>query len=190
MNDYTAQPTPEQTEEWRDIPGFENRYQASDLGRIRRVKAMGNNHLYPAFGILKPDEVKGGYLRVPLTFDTRPSTQRKYSVHRLVMLTFVGDPVGDRNEVNHKDGNPKNNCLSNLEYVTASENQIHSFRVLGRKTQKGELQNHAKLTESDIREIRELLKQGVKQRDIAKQFGIIQQNVSLIGQRKTWGHVE
>lgn len=59
---------------------------------------------------------------------------KNMSTHRLVMLTFFGPSDLD---VNHKDGNPLNNRLSNLEYCTKSQNQRHSFRKGFRKNKKG-----------------------------------------------------
>lgn len=54
-------------------------------------------------------------------------------VHRLLALTFLGDPVGNRNHVNHKNGIKTDNRLENLEWVTRSENIQHSYDVLKNK---------------------------------------------------------
>jgi|LakMenE18May11ns_1017448.scaffolds.fasta_scaffold9665294_2 hypothetical protein len=53
-------------------------------------------------------------------------------VHRLIALAFVANPL-DKKFVNHKDGNKLNNHYTNLEWVTQSENELHSVRVLGNK---------------------------------------------------------
>lgn len=67
---------------------------------------------------------------------SRVRYQKKYYyLHRIIAQKFVGDVAGL--EVNHKDGNRSNNHISNLELVTRSENQIHSYRVLGRKPNRG-----------------------------------------------------
>jgi hypothetical protein len=52
-------------------------------------------------------------------------------IHRLVAQCFIPNPLQKRT-VNHKDGNKQNNDVSNLEWMTYSENHIHAFNKLGR----------------------------------------------------------
>ena len=54
---------------------------------------------------------------------------RTLMVHRLVAATFLGDPASPDHEVNHKDADPGNNHVQNLEYVTRSENMKHSWQL-------------------------------------------------------------
>lgn len=58
-----------------------------------------------------------GYLYVTIK-------RRKYSVHRLVALSYIPNPE-NKPEIDHKDGNPKNNCVDNLRWVTRSENEMN-----------------------------------------------------------------
>jgi hypothetical protein len=68
-----------------------------------------------------------------LTVGIRINNKRKfYGIHRLVAECFIENPENKRT-VNHIDGNTENNYVSNLEWATDSENQKHSYRVLGRK---------------------------------------------------------
>ena len=93
-------------EEWRDIDGRPN-HQVSDLGRVRNRKT---GH------VLKPSSDRYGYLRLSLG-----SVDNVY-VHRLVCKAFHGEPIGNRNQVNHIDCDRQNNCANNLEWCTGSEN--------------------------------------------------------------------
>jgi hypothetical protein len=62
-----------------------------------------------------------GYIRVYIYNKT-------YALHRLIALTFIDNP-DNKTQVNHIDGNKSNNCVSNLEWVTNKENQIHKFNI-------------------------------------------------------------
>ena len=98
-------------EKWRDIPGYEGLYQVSSEGRIKRgdrIKSLHIDH--------------GGYCTVCLS---KHSVQKNLKVHRLVAIAFIPNP-DEKKTVNHKDGNKKNNCVSNLEWATHSENVIHA----------------------------------------------------------------
>ena len=108
---------------WKDIPGFEGLYQASTKGRIRSVerwieRADGyRNHIMPR--ILKPQKNStNNYLLVGL-HDGKKNV--KYLVHRLVAITFIPNP-NNLPQVNHKDCNPQNNSVDNLEWCTALYN--------------------------------------------------------------------
>lgn len=70
------------------------------------------------------------YPRVTLSVDR---VKRQISVHRLVALLYIPNPE-NKPCVNHKDGNKQNSHVSNLEWVTYSENEVHARQVLGKKT--------------------------------------------------------
>lgn len=89
-------------------------------------------------------------------------------------------------EVNHKDGNKKNNCLENLEWCTSSENQKHAFMMGLQKPRKGEQNNFSKLSQKDIDKIFKLRAQGLKQYEIAEIIGCTRSNISYILNKKTW----
>lgn len=109
-------------EQWKDIPGYEGRYQVSDFGQVRsvdrrvRLVAHGVETTRLARGrILKPGPSASGHLSVVLG---KGNTR---SVHSLVALAFIGPrPVGA--DVAHRDGDPTNNAVGNLRYATRSEN--------------------------------------------------------------------
>ena len=103
--------------EWRKINGF-SRYSVSLDGQVKNDETGL---------ILSTSEVTGGYLSVMLS----PGRKHK-RVHRLVAEAFIPNPLG-KEQVNHKDGNKKNNHVNNLEWATVSENERHKIDVLGKK---------------------------------------------------------
>ena len=74
--------------------------------------------------ILKPQIDRYGYVYVSLA---NKGFNKKKKVHRLMAEVFIPNPL-NKKEVNHKDGNPKNNLADNLEWVTHFENQTHKIK--------------------------------------------------------------
>lgn len=74
---------------------------------------------------INPQVGRNGYIRVELWSNGRG---RKYLLHRLLAAAFIPNPEG-KPQVNHIDGDPANNDLGNLEWVTQSENQLHAYRT-------------------------------------------------------------
>ena len=94
-----------------------------ELGNIYRASADG---LVPFAKHLRKDGYE--YIQVQCNL-----VRRKLSVHRLVAYVFLSNPNG-KPQVNHKDGNTRNNRADNLEWVSGSDNQLHSRYVLGNTT--------------------------------------------------------
>lgn len=118
------------SEQWRPVVGYESTYEVSNLGNVRRSGPAARNGNGRGGGArlglhLKQHSVPGGYQVVQLWQDGRPKMRL---VHRLVAEAFLG-PVPEGREVNHKDGNKRNNGNANLEYVTHSENNKHAYRT-------------------------------------------------------------
>lgn len=120
--------------EWRDIPGYEGRYQVSNLGRIRSVDCIITQMTQPNVlqrrrwkGRIRKLSICGNYLGIILC-----APESMQYVHRLVALTFLPGAAAKK-DVNHKNGVKTDNRVENLEWVSRSENQLHAFRVLGRK---------------------------------------------------------
>ena len=114
-----------QNEIWKDIPGYEGFYQASNLGRIKSLLFYNNRYkkYIKREKILKTTTQKTGYLMLTLCKDKKKSN---LLVHRIIAKTFLSNP-NNYPQVNHKDGNKKNNCVDNLEWCTSKQNNKHAF---------------------------------------------------------------
>lgn len=121
-----------------------------------------------------------------INFMTIDGKKRTFRTHRLVLMAFNPIENMDKLEVNHIDGNKRNNNLSNLEWCTTSENQKHAFKTGLQKAKKGEKSNFSKLKEEDIQLIFQLRKQGKTQQQIAEVVGCSRSNISYILNKKTW----
>jgi hypothetical protein len=131
-------------ENWRDIPGYEGRYQISDLGRVKSLSFMQRylkrNH-EPNFRrtkekIIGQHQQNCGYLLVWLWLNGK---QQTLSVHRLVARAFV---AGTGETVNHKNGDKTDNRATNLEWLSYSENHLHAVAT-GLNKQARRVQNPA-----------------------------------------------
>ena len=113
-----------QEEIWKDVDGYEELYQVSNLGRVKSLyKKIG--FYYRNEKILSNCTQPNGYLAVNLG---KNSIITRKSVHRLVAQAFIPN-LENKPFINHKDGNKKNNCVDNLEWVTHSENVSHAYKI-------------------------------------------------------------
>lgn len=166
---------------WKAIPQFEGLYSVSNLGRI-----MSHKRLYVRGGPVKPWPIRGGYLAVDLGYT------RAQKVHRLVLITFVGNPPEGMNDANHKNGIVTDNRLTNLEWCSRSSNTRHALQVLGRRKcpgAQGSRNAGAKLTEDQVRHYRNLAKTGVTYRQIAHLAGLHYESARKMLRGDTWAHI-
>lgn len=101
-------------EEWRAVKDFPHLYQVSNLGRIRNYRGR----------VLKTWRNNNNYECIKFTVDNKGIHKL---VHRLVSEVFLIPTTIKNAEVNHKDGNKYNNVVTNLQWVTSSENKFHAF---------------------------------------------------------------
>lgn len=121
-----------------------------------------------------------------INFTLEDGSKRTYRVHRLVLMAFKPIENMENLEVNHIDGNKRNNKLENLEWCNSSENQKHAFDLGLQKARKGEKSNLFKLSQEQIDKIFVLRKEGMTQREIAEIVGCSRSNISYILNKKTW----
>lgn len=186
----------------KQIEGF-SRYSVTTDGKIwsiynnKYMSASISHEGYHSLN-LKNDEGKNKFCKV----------------HRLVAQAYIPNPE-NKPQVNHKDKNTHNNCVDNLEWVTAQENTIHSYatgRIVSEETRKkmseakkgkpslrkgkeglkGSENGFAKLNEEKVKEILTLYKKDVNNfnyYEVANMYNVDSTNIRLIVKGKSWKHV-
>jgi hypothetical protein len=149
---------------WKQVPNTIKTYWVSNLGRFKNSQGVIMDNY---------KETVSGYISIGIDNTT-------YRLHRIVALTFIENHE-NKEQVNHMDGNKTNNAVSNLEWVTNQENQIHKFKTgLGnnytRKIGQYDLQHNL------IKEFKSIV-------SAAKELNIHKSNIRgiLINYRKTAG---
>lgn len=168
-------------ETWKKVIGYEGLYSVSCFGRVRRDLQSPGTKMGK---ILRPRKTMGNYLVVGLSKNGR---SKNFYIHQLVMGTFFGlKPIG--HQINHRDGDKRNNELFNLHYCTPSENIRHAVKnglsLIGTKN------GSSKLNDLIVKNIRKIYASGiVNQREIAECFNIDPSMVSRIVNNKNWRHL-
>jgi hypothetical protein len=106
---------------WKEIEGYEGLYEVSNLGRVKSLPKGKHSRKSEMILTLR----KHPYKFVNLCKNGKISTK---SVHRLVAIAFISNTL-NKPVINHIDCNPANNNVSNLEWATELENQMHSRRL-------------------------------------------------------------
>lgn len=106
-------------EEWKDIKGYENEYQVSNLGRVKSLKS----------NIIMKQNLNKKYNRYSIML-WKNGKSKRFWVARLVAKAFVFNPNPDIfTQVNHKDENKTNNNSDNLEWCTVAYNNTYGTRL-------------------------------------------------------------
>lgn len=114
-------------ESWKDIGGYEGIYQVSNLGRIKSLVGWNGKGYVKREKILNPYKQKSGknYYRSVVKLK-KYGNSKDFKVHKLVANAFIDNPNG-YTVINHKDGNPLNNNVDNLEWCTQKQNVDHAI---------------------------------------------------------------
>lgn len=171
-------------EEWREIAGYPN-YQVSNMGRVRSNRLRGSKiDSVSNWKLLNPAIGNQGYRTMKISRDGKAKT---VSVHILVLETFVG-PCPDGLEACHFNGIRNDNRLCNLRWDTR-KNNAHDRRKHGTLIM-GERQHLAKLTESQVIEIKCLINEGeLSEREIGRRYSVSRGAIQAIAQGVNWKHV-
>jgi hypothetical protein len=176
-------------EEWRDAPGMPGR-KVSNLGRV--WTPHWNGRILPGHRVY----VNGRPAQITVTTKIDGKVRTR-SVHRLVLEAFVG-PCPPGMEGCHNNGDPWDNCLSNLRWDTHQNNMADAFAhgtfvlppsPLGNTNGRGEKNVKAKITEAQAREVKSRLTVGERNIDISRSLGISYDTVCKISAGASWAWI-
>lgn len=162
-------------EEWRDVYGYEGIYEVSNLGRIKslsRKRVNGSGYYIQKEKILKQAMTSTGYKMIGFSVN---KARKYFKVHRLVAMAFLGLPPKNRTIINHKDGNPLNNNVNNLEWCSMKYNNLHA-RVTG-------LRRLFKISRKELRE--KIIIERKTYGEIAKEYHVT--SIMIFNRAKKYG---
>lgn len=166
------------------VKGFPD-YEISSYGRILSLGKSwntGTNIMRRKMKIKKPNISKGYYM----TTIFNNCKGKVVRIHKLVAEHFL-NAIPNEN-INHEDGFKLNNCYKNLTWMTIQENVTHAIKN-GLVDNRGSSQANSKLTEPEVRRIREIARTGLSKRLIGIQFGVSRETIQSIHSRRTWTHI-
>lgn len=176
-------------EQWKDVLGYEGRYQVSDQGR---VKSLAREITRVRYGkpyavqwpekIVAPKVTEAGYWGLTLH---KEGTRSTVLVHRLVALAFIPNPL-NLPEVDHEDSDPSHARKENLSWVTGLKNK--QLMVTRGRSSKGQKNGRAKLTEESVRKARQRVESGEGCKAVGQSLGVSDTAIRLAVKRVTWRH--
>lgn len=178
----------------KGIPGWEGIYAITRDGRVwayPRVRVRGTSKLHYRGYWRKSTLTSYGYRAItlyPSGSGARSTGAKRFFIHQLVARTYIPEVKG-KHFVNHIDGDKQNNRVYNLEWCTYKENTHHAFKKGLRVAPKGEQHGMSKLTEQEVRTMRESYSKGVVKAELARSYGISRGHAAKICNVEIWKHV-
>lgn len=186
-------------ENWKNINGFSG-YQVSDQGRVRSFRGDGVDTLRDKARVLNP-QINKGYRQLPLYKSSTLKSAKTFKVAKLVANAFIPNP-DNKPTINHINGIKTDDRAINLEWATYSENTKHAYDLglnyvsekqikATSEANRGSGSALSKLTEDEVIEIRYVYENDpdITQKELGKRYGVGQDEVSRIVNRKIWTHI-
>ncbi len=171
---------PIEGEIWMPMNNYVGFIEISNFGRVKSFGRITdkNSKAY----IRTPSLSKSGYYHLRIGFF---KLYFDFFVHRIVAEHFIPNPE-NKPEVNHIDGNPLNNHVSNLEWVTRSENMLHAVKTGLKKIQTGVQCANSKLSE---RLVLEIFNSTLPVKELSKKYQVAQSSIYRIKSGRDWSHL-
>lgn len=168
-------------ERWLPVVGYEEFYEVSTHGNVRRLKTRKG---YKAGTLLTPSKREDGYMNVVLA---RNGTRESKLAHQIVAEAFIG-PCPEGAQLNHKhpDGDRSRNWLSNLEYLTSQQNNADQMRCRPANYAVGLDVPNTKLTPLAVESIKQRLRDGEARDSIARDHDVTTATIWAIDNGRTW----
>ena len=174
---------------WKDVKGYEGTYQVSNLGIVRSLDHFVPSRCYDRVQkgrTLKLHKSNKGYLRVSLS---KKGFRCSTGAHRLVAIAFIPNPK-NKMQVNHINGIKDDNNLTNLEWCTNSENQIHAANNNLLNPNHGEKHHNSKLKNNEVVQARALNKKGWTNVQLSKKYQVSPPAMSKILRNETYINIK
>lgn len=160
---------------WKKMPNF-SRYEISEFGKIRTV-----------YRVLKGHEEKSGYTSYSLTNDLGKT--RTIRAHVAVATAFHGPKPNNKHYAIHWDDDKANNYYKNIRWGTPTENKKDEKR--NGRSNIGEINGSARLTENAVREIRKIHASGkITYKKLGSLYGVSVATICHVLKRQTWQHLK
>jgi hypothetical protein len=174
-------------EQWKEVAGTNGQYEVSNTGFLRTHNWKNAKQTR----VMKPAMDDRGYMKTIIVVNGK---NRNIAVHRLVAEAWIPNPE-NKSQVNHINFNPSDNRVENLEWCTPKENAMHSYKA-GRIKKpvyndgiRGSQNGMSKLTEDQVREIRQKFKPRIYTREmLGREYGVAPSTIKDVILRR-WKHV-
>lgn len=165
------------TERWKEVAGYDGRYEISDSGAVRSHSRRKRGALMRR--VFDTD----GYIVVTLSAHGQCYLKK---IHRLVLEAFRGPPPSGMVAA-HLNGDRSDPRLENLAWVTPEENSYHRDHIhTTAADRRGDKSPTRKLSSADVERIRESMLFGAKQCQVARAYGVSDSTIYLIQLGKNW----
>lgn len=174
---------------WKDVKGYEGLYKASTNGDIKSLRKYAGSCFRKERILSNNRLTKDGYCRVALI---KNGKTKEYRTHRLIAETFIPNPQ-NKETVNHINGIKTDNRVENLEWCTREENMKHAYDNNLKLAMKGVVNAQAKLTEEDVKYIKEHYVRYSKEFGtvaLAKKFNVTHRVINLVVRNISYKNVK